>query len=90
MQNKYQVVKQYFNGRPTGYAILWAKQKNGKWLVIIIHETERTQVKTHSIQFMEHWKPGYLHEIPEKFHDKINKVAKKLQAKEQSPLLNII
>lgn len=86
----YQVIKQYFNGRPTCYAILWAKQKNGKWFAILIHETERTQVKTHSIQFMEHWKAGYLCDIPEKFHTKINAVAKKLQKKEQSPLLNVI
>jgi len=86
----YQVVKQLFDGRPTAYAILWALQKNGKWLSIIIHQTERTNVKTHSIQFMEHWKISHMHEIPEKFHDKINEVANKLQKKEQSPLLSII
>ena len=90
MLNQYQVVKIDFANGTTAYAILWAKQRNGNWLAIFIHETERTKVKTHSIQFMDLWKPGYLHEIPEKYHAKINQVANKLQKKEQSPLLNVI
>ena len=87
---KYQVLKQGFSDGSKAYAILWRKQKNGNWLVILIHETNRNQVKTYSIRFLDLWRKGYLIDIPKKHHAKINQVANKLQKKEKSPLLNII
>jgi len=86
---QHQVLKQRFCDGSTAYAILWAKQKNGNWFVILIHKTQRNKVKTDSIQFMDLWHKGYLIDIPEEHHEKINQVANKLQRKEQSPLLNI-
>jgi len=87
---QYQVLKQSFCNGSTAYAILWAKQRNGKWFVILIHENNRSPVKTYSIQYIDLWSTGYLIDIPAKYHAKINQVANKLQKKEQSPLLNII
>ncbi len=87
---QYQVLKMKFCKGSTAYAILWAKQKNGNWLAILIHETERAKVKTYSIRAIDLWHKGYLIDIPAQYHAKINQVANKLQKKEQSPLLNII